>query len=376
MKWVLTCVIFMFVFLGKSQVMNVGILHTKKVSRIVFTYNKGSYTIQGDAVDLGTMNYGSTCEISLIDGELQLKLNNELLGSYKQVRLIGDGVMNVTSKSPSARERKYQGSFTVSARSSRIVSVNHVSMENYLSGVLESEAGSGRHAEYYKVQSLMSRTYALKNLKRHKSDGFSVCDGIHCQAYHNMLRFTPEIRTAVRETKGEVLCNQRGKLVSTYFSANCGGQICDASQVWNTSVPHVETFKDTFCIRTKQATWTKSVSQSSWENFLVKKYGYPVGDSLMNARIYSFESEDRSAFYIHPSLGIPMRDLRSKFGLKSAYFSTKPVGNDVIITGRGFGHGVGLCQEGAMNMGEKGYNYRQIALYYFTGLSIRNYSEL
>lgn len=372
----LAFVVIMFSSLGNSQVMNIGILHSYKVNRVQFSYNKGSYNIVADGSKVGAVNYGGVALINLLDGKLQLNLNGEVLGSFSKIKLTGNGVLNVTSKSPVVRQRKYQNSFTLSPRGGRITIINRVSMENYLSGVLESEAGGGRHSEYYKVQAIMSRTYASRNVNRHKADGFSICDGVHCQAYHNMLRFTPAIRKAVKSTKGEVLCNQRGKLVATYFSANCGGQVCDASHVWNTSVAHVETFKDTFCIHTRQATWTKKVTQYAWKSFLVKRYGYPVGDSLMNARIYSFSSEDRSAFYIHPSLGIPMRDLRSKFGLKSAYFNTKPVGGDVLISGRGFGHGVGLCQEGAMSMAEKGYNYRQIALYYFTDVSVRRSSEL
>ena len=376
MKWIVTCVLIMFFFLGNSQVMNIGILHTHKVKSVQFDYNESSYEIIADGANIGRIEYGGSARITLSNGKLQLKVKDEIIGSYAKIHLNGSGILSVTSKSPSVRQRSHQDAFTLTAKSNRITIMNRVSLENYLSGVIESEAGGGRHPEYYKVQALMSRTYALRNRNRHKADGFSLCDGVHCQAYHNRLRFTPEIRTAVKATKGEVLCNQVGKLVATYFSANCGGQVCDASHVWNNSVAHVETFKDTFCIHTKQASWTKKVSQYAWKSFLVNRYGYPVGDSVMNARIYSFESEDRSAFYIHPSLGIPMRDLRFKFGLKSAFFNTRPSGDQVLISGHGFGHGVGLCQEGAMSMGNKGYNYRQIALYYFTGVSIRSYSDL
>ncbi|MFT5860913.1 MAG: stage II sporulation protein D [Flavobacteriaceae bacterium] len=305
-----------------------------------------------------------------------IKIDNVIQGTYDKVALSGNGSLIVASKSPTVRERHYQDGFEISVINGRMTIINRVSMENYLCGVLESEAGGGRHQEYYKVQALMSRTYVLQNIKRHRKDGFSVCDGVHCQAYHNMLRFTPEIRTAVRATKGEVLANASNKLVTTYFSANCGGQVCDASHVWNTSVPHVETFKDTFCIHSKQATWTKKVKKSSWRTYLINQYGYPVTDSSMNARIYDFTQTDRSAFYIHPSLGIPLRDLRSKFNLKSTFFNTHPEGEYVVINGRGFGHGVGLCQEGAMSMARSGYVYRQIALYYFTGLVIRKYAEL
>ena len=91
--------------------------------------------------------------------------------------------------------------------------------------------------------------------------------------------------------------------------------------------------------------------------------------------IYNFDQENRKAFYIHPSLGVPLRDLRKEFKLKSSYFSTKLDGQEVVLSGRGFGHGVGLCQEGAMGMADLGLDYKQIALYYFNKIRIINYYE-
>ena len=89
--------------------------------------------------------------------------------------------------------------------------------------------------------------------------------------------------------------------------------------------------------------------------------------------LFEFEQENRKAFYIHPSLGIPLRDLRKKFRLKSTYFSSRLEGNKIVLTGRGFGHGVGLCQEGAMNMAKLGYDYTQIARFYFHEVKIIDY---
>ena len=89
--------------------------------------------------------------------------------------------------------------------------------------------------------------------------------------------------------------------------------------------------------------------------------------------IYNFRQIDRKAFYIHPSLGIPLRDLRKEFKLKSTFFSSRIDGNDVLLNGCGFGHGVGLCQEGAMKMADLEYDYRQIALYYYSDIRIINF---
>jgi stage II sporulation protein D len=73
------------------------------------------------------------------------------------------------------------------------------------------------------------------------------------------------------------------------------------------------------------------------------------------------------AFYLHPVYGIPLRDLREQFKLKSTFFDAVVVGSEVMLYGKGFGHGVGLCQEGAMQMAKKGYSFDQILQYYYPG---------
>jgi stage II sporulation protein D len=368
MKGFLTVILLVICFSGLSQEMRIGVLTSSVLKRVSFSHHNGTYNVYGDGNLVGSIIAGQSLEVSLISGKLKLSYDGLDKGAFAKVTVMGSGSMSIKSISPSVKERKHEDSFEITLQKGKLIIVNQVSLENYLSGVLESEAGGGRHAEYYKVQALLSRTYA--------AEGYQLCDAVHCQAYHNMLRFTPAIRTAVRETRGEVLVDQSNHIVTTYFSANCGGQICDASYVWNTSVPHVQSFQDTFCIHTKQARWTERVSQNAWRKFLVNRYGYPIQDSAMHAMLYTFTQDQRKAFYIHPCLGIPLRDLRTEFNLKSTFFSTHPEGTDVVIEGRGFGHGVGLCQEGAMNMAQKGYSYRQIGLYYFTGLQIKRQAEL
>ena len=139
----------------------------------------------------------------------------------------------------------------------------------------------------------------------------------------------------------------------------------------NNSVDYLSTFKDTFCCNTKQSNWTKRISKKRWSSFLSDKYG--VLEEDYGDLIYNFRQIDRKAFYIHPSLGIPLRDLRKEFKLKSTFFSSRIDGNDVLLNGYGFGHGVGLCQEGAMKMADLGYDYKQIASYYYSNIRIINF---
>jgi stage II sporulation protein D len=169
-----------------------------------------------------------------------------------------------------------------------------------------------------------------------------------------MVRLSPEIDTAVLATHNIVMQELSGNLIDAYFHANCGGQTCEPHYIWNEKIDYLTTFKDTFCIYTKQATWEKRIDRNEWIDFLVNKYDYPLHDSLCAAMVCNFDQPERLAFYLHPMFGIPLRDVRDHFDLKSTFFSCYPEGEQVVLKGRGFGHGVGLCQEGAMKMARYG----------------------
>lgn len=356
---------------ARGQEIRIGLLRSLKIRNVTIEVSEGSYTLYGDSTNLGNFVGGTFMfheqGVKYTDGQVSHVFNKVEIRANT-----GIAALKVSSVTPSSKAHFYPDDLELTIETSnRIRLVNSVDMNNYLGGVIESEGGGGQHPEYYKVQALMSRTYALKNSSRHKKEGFALCDAVHCQAYHNKLRHTPSIADAVLATSGMVMVDMSGKLVTTYFSANCGGQTCDAAQVWNTSEPYIESFRDTFCIHTKQATWTTSVGRHAWKTYLEKEFG--VTEEKYGILIYNFDQEQRKAFYIHPSLGVPLRDLRTKFNLKSTYFSTRLEGDKVVITGRGFGHGVGLCQEGAMRMAKLGYSYRQIAHFYFSNVQIIDY---
>lgn len=359
------------VFSSFGQELQVGLYHSSKVYSITIEPNSGTYELYDDTTFIQTVKSGLKLEFKVANGRvilLQVAKNNRSAKSFAlhQTQNSSSLTYRVNKK-----ERKHAGGVVISASTSGLMIVNRVKMNDYLSGVIESEGGSGRHSEYYKVQAVMSRTYAVKNLNRHKSEGFQLCDGVHCQAYHHELKTSELIREAVNSTVGEVLVDSEDRLVTSYFSANCGGEICDASYVWNTSVDYVVPFIDTFCTKTWQANWTNKIEKYKWKEFLQSEYD--VREDVFGDLIYNFEQNQRKAFFIHPSLGIPLRDLRSKFKLKSIFFSTQMEGDYVVISGRGFGHGVGLCQEGAMEMAKSNFDYKQIALFYFTGVRIMDY---
>lgn len=339
------------------------------MKNIVFDYDKGSYSIYADTIYVGSILPGESVQTQSFSNEMvQLTFNGKIVGNFKKIQLIeNEPNNNLTLQllSPKSKIRRYQNDFEIFNEKGYLTIVNRVDERNYLDGVIESEGGGGKELAYYEVQALISRTYLYRNINRHEKEGFSLCDRVHCQAYHNMLWYTPTIDTAVNTTEGLVLEDTNHLLIDALFHANCGGQTSNASYVWNNDLPYLQSFKDTFCIYTKQATWEKRIPQQEWADFLVKNYNYPINDSVWGSLIFTFNQPDRLAFYHSPVLGIPLRDIRSRFHLKSTFFNAYPDGTDIVLKGRGYGHGVGLCQEGAMKMAFYNYNFRQIALYYY-----------
>lgn len=362
---------------GFNQEVEIGVYRGYSLKKIDFSYHNGSYLIKGDTSYLVAILPNEFVTLKLTNNH-KIELFHGIVskGVFSQVKLIptqNGSFIRLHPKNPVVKERRYQDGFKVIPSSSGLTIINLVEMNHYLSGVVESEGGGGKHLEYYKAQAVLSRTYALKYLKRHQKEGFSLCDEVHCQAYHNGLRHSPTIQKAVEATNGSYIRDSISKeMVDGFFHANCGGQTSGSDYIWKENIPYLQPFKDTFCIYTKQATWEKRIPKKEWHDFLVNTYFYPINDSIYRSTIYAFSQPDRKVFYLSPHLGIPLKDIRTHFKLKSTFFSCYPEGDMVVLKGRGFGHGVGMCQEGAMSMANKGFDYQRIIRHYFDGIEFVN----
>ena len=376
--WIVLMVIVLS-FKGLTQTFKLSVFTESNIKSLSFQPGIGTYFLMNDTgfvrkivpADLITINLG-------ISNKLDVKLNNTYIFSSLKVYLFHEKSENnarLKPITPAIKERSYEGDFEVVNKAGKIQVINLIDLDQYLEGVVESESGAGQNLEYYKAQTVISRTYALKYKNKHAADGFNLCDRVHCQAYLHRRLNAAVIDSAVRQTKNLVMLDEKDNLYATYFHANCGGQTCQPDYVWNETLPGFDSFKDTFCIRTKQANWEKKIPVNEWKAFMVNKYDFPIWDSLSNYQLYNFQQSERHAFFIHPFYGIPLRDLRDAFQLKSTFFSCSLDGEFVVLKGRGFGHGVGLCQEGAMNMSKKGYDYQQILLFYYPKMRLSVQSD-
>lgn len=354
--------------------MRISVFSGDKIKRINFSYSESSYSVFADSNYIGDINSNDFIEI-LVSDSSRVKLYFGVLeiGTYSKVKLVQNatnGSLTLTQKNGEVKPRKYVGDFEITNFKNALLIANLVYLEDYIAAVVESEGGVGHHLEYYKAQAVLSRTYALRNLNRHGKEGYDLCDRVHCQAYFNKWRFSNAILKAVQETKHDVLVDSSDRFVEGFFHANCGGQTSEADLIWNESIPYLKSFKDTFCIFTKQAKWEKRIEKSKWSAFFRKNYFVSENDSIFKIQQYNFKQDCRKGFFVDPKYGIPMRDIRDEFKLKSTFFSCQEDGDFVKLIGKGYGHGVGLCQEGAMKMAKSNYNYQQILTYYYTGTKI------
>lgn len=279
---------------------------------------------------------------------------------------MGFRLRNMAPKSP---ERLYPGSLELGRSGGNLLLVATVPLEEYVGGVVQAEAGKEQWMEYYKLQAVSCRTYALANKRRHAGEGFEVCDGTHCQVFLGRNR-VDSIRQAVALTRDLVVVDPDIRLIHATFHSNCGGETMNADEVWSKSEPYLVSTVDTFCLHEPHAVWEKSVSRTKWLNYLHKEYGVDTDDSNVVASVTNYSPECRDLFLANISPPVPLVQLRKDFKLRSAYFSIKPEGDMVVLHGRGFGHGVGLCQEGAMHMARHGYTYTQILHHYFANVHL------
>jgi stage II sporulation protein D len=247
-----------------------------------------------------------------------------------------------------------------------IVMINNCDFEKYITGVVKAEGGSGRNKEYSKTQAILARTYMYKYFNRHLADRYNLCDGTHCQAF-NGLSDDSVIIKAVQETRGLVILDRDSILIMSAFHSNCGGETSSSEDVWLTSQPYLKRVVDPYCITSHNAIWEKHLSLKSWID-LMKEAGYEAKTG--NPAAFNFMQKKRQDYYRTGSFMVPLSTLRTQLNLRSTFFSVFTYGDSIILKGRGYGHGVGLCQEGAMVMAGEGRNYMQIIDFYYSGTII------
>jgi len=370
-------IIILLPFSLKAVKLDISIYNSIDKKQIVFTSLTGKYIIEGNHKACGEVLKSNTLKVTLVgDSILNYYKGDKLLGQYSEIHLKGKGFMKAFSvqvlNSPT-KIRDYDDDLIIRIFNKKLQLINRVDLENYTAGVVQSEAlGSSKDLQFFFVQAITCRTYALVNYLKHTDEGFNLCDDVHCQYYISRCH-NADIARATARTSGDVIVDQDNRMISAAFHSNCGGETVNSEDVWSIATSYLKSVTDTFCIHKSNATWRYAMHKDDWLKFLKDNYDYPIDDPKMRIRSYIYKQDHRKVYFEN---NIPLKSIRRDLHLRSTFFSLESKKDSVVFHGRGYGHGVGLCQQGAIEMANMGINYTDIIKFYYANTRIIHYSEL
>ena len=287
------------------------------------------------------------------------------------------------------KDEKFNGLIhVVSSRDSESCDIVHeTEMDTYIAGLLAKEMNSKWPIEALKAKAVAARSYALNKMETgqvRKEAGHETFYDLESSEKHqvagNFFDVNEKTKAAADATSGEVLVNSRSKISPVFFHAKCGGQTLRPSHVWQNKVDSYECVKCPFCHEHGEKGYNSKLTLKKMKKFIywgARKGHLPSGikenirkpfrlvrdrkfnhsiNFYLGSQVYSFKKTLMRRYFgrfIVPSNNF---SLSLKKGKRGAYFS---------IDGEGLGHGVGMCQLGALDLAQKGWDYKKILSYYF-----------
>ncbi|MFQ3579471.1 MAG: SpoIID/LytB domain-containing protein [Bacteroidales bacterium] len=352
-----------------AQNISISLFHGNKIDSLMFIVVTGSYQVMADSVIKQELREKDTIVFHRIENRIRVvQRNNVYAESYSDIVLRGIGQHNMYFIEPLEQgliKRIYDDDLLLYASEDKIKIIADVTFDKYIAGVVESEVGKNAEFEFYKAQAIICRTYAIKYIRKHLLEGANLCDQVHCQVYKFACTQNARIRTAVEETSGLIIVDEAGEPISATFFSNSGGQTANSEDVWQKSVPYLRSIKDPYSIDQPHYRWEYEMPKKEWVEYLNKK-GANVS---MNTK-FKYTPKVRELKLPAHYGSVSIKDIRKDFTFNSTFFSFKQKGSIIHFEGKGFGHAVGLSQEGGMNMARLGYSYSQIIHFYYTDVKI------
>ncbi len=334
-------------------------------------------------------------------GSLSIAFDNKKTEGYKKILITPAGTENLFG----VQDRQYRGQMFVMLLDSEIVAVNTLDLESYVKGVVRNEIGNLpiTQIEAAKAQAVAARTYAIRSIGKLKRE-YDLVSDVYDQVYQGAGSESEVTNKSVAETSGEIL-EYQGKPAHTYYFSSCGGATANVQDVWITSdtIPYLQSVSnkisdDYLCRDSPHFRWKLSWTGDELEQII--KANLPAvlrkdlpdedftkieGQKLYNVAVLERDSSQRvkklkigfqkDAYFISGEQA--RRVLKGpKYIFYSSLFRLDVERNSdgtlkqVICTGGGFGHGVGMCQWSARKMASNGFNYDDILLFFYRGAKI------
>ncbi len=408
----------------KEPLVQVGIISTE---RIVFSLN-GAYTAKGETLE-GKQEV-EFCEGGILwNGEQyrELVFKPHAQGASFS---IDDVTIGRSFHWERKQKQTFLGSLRLVVEADKICAINELPVENYLSSVISSEMSASASIELLKAHAVISRSWLLAQMAKRADKGedkgaffsfvkkddelirwydredhtiFDVCADDHCQRYQGITNASrPNVVEALRATRGQIL-TYHDEICDARFSKCCGGVTEEFQYCWeDTPKPYLRSVPDAieegatpFCNTRDKGIlaqvlndydrettdfyeWTVEYTEEKLRAIIEKKLKVSLGTIIdlqplsrgKSGRIWRLKIVgSNGSFIIGKELEI--RRALSETHLMSSNFEVEKRGEIFILRGKGWGHGVGLCQIGAAVMGECGYNYEEILLHYYKDAEIK-----
>lgn len=266
----------------------------------------------------------------------------------------------------------YVGNIEVWRGKSGMYLVNELPMEEYIKNVVSAEVGTNWDMEALKAQAIISRTYALyqKGLNGHSN--YDLTSSVLHQVYKGS-NVDKRISYAVMNTEGEVLM-YNGKLIEALYHSTCGGMTEDSEEVFGKSYPYLKPVS-TSCEISPYSIWERKIPAEEIERALNVT---GIVDLLIKSRTSTKRVKTLEVSHGAGTSDIKGNDMRKLLGwsrLPSTKFEVRRENSTYVFEGRGYGHGVGLCQWSALQMAREGKTYMEILSFFYPGTTLQLYEN-
>ncbi|MBC7319648.1 SpoIID/LytB domain-containing protein [bacterium] len=335
------------------------------VSVRVLVYRGKEFSVSGKFLSLYIRNSESQeiKSLSRIIGKLDtVNLVLDIVDNAqntKRLELDSRTVLEITGSDISLNGITYRGGLRIISRNNSMLVINIVPLEEYLYGVVPSEVPFYWHQEALKAQAVLARTYTIKNIMSSVGRDYDLESTENSQVYRGKSGEYSSTTDAVNSTKGEVIY-YGNSIASVYFHSTCGGHTESLKEVWGIEAPpYLNGVECQYCKESPWSEWERKIKREDWDRI--------IKDS-------NIELELNSSGRVSKLNGISGTKIRSAFNLPSTFIVGIEVREtEVIIKGKGYGHGVGVCQWGMKRMAELGFSYKEIISYYLPGVTVDAY---
>jgi stage II sporulation protein D len=331
---------------------------------------------------IAEVNEGNVLECFNKSGKVSLNINRKnFTASYFLLQPASRNTIKYNGKS-------YRGRLQIIIEGNTVELINFVELENYLNGVIAKEMPLGNGNENYealKAMAICARTYTLMKMNK-RNIFYDIYSDTRDQVYGGYSAEETISNKAVLETKGMIL-KYDGKPAKIYYHSTCGGVSENAENVFpQQNHPYLSSVVDgsgPYCKISSRYEWSESYSENDfidklYNSGVINSINFEVDDIDVSSR---FESGRVNELEIilrgdagRKEINLYGNEIRSRIRtaeknrlLWSTLFEVERSGSDIILNGKGFGHGIGMCQWGAIGQSREGRNYKQILSHYFPG---------